>query len=580
MMNGRVKGETRRSMQIAHPMLLERGYVVKELLGLGAEGDVVRAERMRGPGGEPRSASQRVSMRLSGLLNMPRMSSEKEGNSGTVASGQSSKRDSNVTPRSKDRSRWGSQRLGSQRLAAQPVTGTNQNGTGANSQGSTSSLNAQATLGPAISQGRASSVPTYRMQNPDQPSVYGVIPTGADASTSALLSSQPNLSTPEELGIDAPTSVAVKIITRAYAERENCEAAVIREIDILRHARHPNIVLFVECFENAKHWYLVTEILRGGDLFDAAIRKTFTEIHAIDIAIQIFSALDYLHTRGVAHRDVKLENLVYTKAKGGEIKLIDFGLAWRRDDHVRRVLADREKAKKYRKKKKDKAGSSSSSDAMANAKEQLVASEFAEKGTETTADGRRRMILSSDLDSEHIETMIEADKSLLLITDEFPGSSAYESPEIVLRKPHHAEPLDIWSTGVVLYALIKKKFPFTGDTRKQVQKAIVYKEPPFDGQCWKETSEEFKSFLRQILHKDPSQRPTARECAEFFRAVKERKESGTGGAPSRGDSQFNRKTKMSESRLMQASSMTMKNVGASFRDLGHALKLKKKQENS
>jgi len=534
---GRVKGETRKSMQLSHPILLERGYIVRELLGIGAEGDVVRCERIArysstgsGGGDGPRPHSARVSMRLTELVS--RRSSQQP------------------SPRSSRRQTQGGAPLMGSKRESNASSGIASGFNSGRFKFRMDSERAQATASaPSFagmisgSAGNASSFENLQNGIKDESSSANVLqPMKSDNYITQL----PSMDDEDRaVAPDAPTSVAVKIISRAYTERENCEPAVIRELDILRTVRHPHIVTFVETFSNSKHWYLVTEILRGGDLFDAAVRKTFSELQTAEVAIQVLSALAYLHKLGIAHRDIKLENIVYSKKNSSEVKLIDFGLAWRREDHVRRMIDEREKLKKGKKKKK---------------KDKTKEEKGDDSATKKASVGSSFVTESSSID---IDDAVAKDPSLVLVIDEFPGSSAYESPEIVLRKPHSAEMLDVWSTGVVLYALINKKFPFTGDTRKQVQKAIVYKEPSFAGQVWSDVSEEFKKFLLKMLSKDPSQRPSAESCCEFFEELQQKLTSE--------DALHSRNSAGKETPLIRASTRFKVSVGNAFGSLGKAI---------
>mmetsp|Transcript_14587 Transcript_14587/g.31293 ORF Transcript_14587/g.31293 Transcript_14587/m.31293 type:complete len:322 (+) Transcript_14587:277-1242(+) len=128
------------------------------------------------------------------------------------------------------------------------------------------------------------------------------------------------------------TPLAVKVIPkqrpnmndeRLRAVRKNTR----REVDILRGIEHENVLRFYQVLEDTDFCYLVTEYLHGLDLFEEACKRSFREREILNIARQIFDALAYLHAHGVAHRDVKLENIVLGGVRGNKVKLIDFGLA-------------------------------------------------------------------------------------------------------------------------------------------------------------------------------------------------------------------------------------------------------------
>jgi calcium-dependent protein kinase len=93
---------------------------------------------------------------------------------------------------------------------------------------------------------------------------------------------------------------------------------------------HPHIARLLDVYESKDHLHLVMECLEGGDVFSRIHeKKTFTEAKASEALRQMLLALNYMHSHGYVHRDVKLENLVYD-AKGSDyLKLIDFGFSAR-----------------------------------------------------------------------------------------------------------------------------------------------------------------------------------------------------------------------------------------------------------
>ena len=94
---------------------------------------------------------------------------------------------------------------------------------------------------------------------------------------------------------------------------------------ILRDLDHPNIVQLFECFRVKRKMWLVMELCEGGDLTS----RMLTEYQAMKVISQISLALAYMHKRGVCHRDLKLENVMFESSEAGnlEVKLIDFGLS-------------------------------------------------------------------------------------------------------------------------------------------------------------------------------------------------------------------------------------------------------------
>ncbi|CAG9333526.1 unnamed protein product [Blepharisma stoltei] len=122
---------------------------------------------------------------------------------------------------------------------------------------------------------------------------------------------------------------AVKIFKKSDFFEENYMQRLLGEIEILKFLDHPNIIRAYEFFEDSEEFYIVMEHCRGGELFEALVKwKRFKESDAAMIMKQLFSCLSYMHSKNIAHRDLKLENILFDeKSEGLGIKLIDFGAA-------------------------------------------------------------------------------------------------------------------------------------------------------------------------------------------------------------------------------------------------------------
>jgi calcium-dependent protein kinase len=82
-----------------------------------------------------------------------------------------------------------------------------------------------------------------------------------------------------------------------------------------------------EFFEDDKRYYLVTEICKGGELFDEVLaRGKFCEKDAAVLIKQVLSCVNYCHKNNIVHRDLKPENILLEQGKQyDQIKMIDFG---------------------------------------------------------------------------------------------------------------------------------------------------------------------------------------------------------------------------------------------------------------
>ena len=107
----------------------------------------------------------------------------------------------------------------------------------------------------------------------------------------------------------------------------------ILEAEISIQLKHENIITFYEIYEDSQYISYVMDLGEGGDLFDFIVGCPLGHLPAdivIDLLIQIFSVVDYLHSeKGIVHRDLKPENFMIKIDQNNKpkIKLIDFGFA-------------------------------------------------------------------------------------------------------------------------------------------------------------------------------------------------------------------------------------------------------------
>jgi len=135
---------------------------------------------------------------------------------------------------------------------------------------------------------------------------------------------------------------AIKIIDNEQLSRfpDYQPSHLMREVELLKKMRHPNIVSLHAAFRSDRAIFLITELATGGELFDHIIaRGHYTEPDARDVVSQVLKAVAYLHEQDVIHRDIKPENLLVSEEPGdmgldgklgppkSVIKLSDFGLA-------------------------------------------------------------------------------------------------------------------------------------------------------------------------------------------------------------------------------------------------------------
>ncbi|KEG08980.1 putative serine/threonine protein kinase [Trypanosoma grayi] len=126
---------------------------------------------------------------------------------------------------------------------------------------------------------------------------------------------------------------AIKIIDKSQLRKENMEDQILREVAIMRSLRHNNIIELHDVLESSNHYYLVLELVAGGELFDKIVAaKRFDEPTARGYFHQMIAGMHYCHSKGFAHRDLKPENLLLDI--NGTLKVSDFGLSNLQQDYL------------------------------------------------------------------------------------------------------------------------------------------------------------------------------------------------------------------------------------------------------
>ena len=121
--------------------------------------------------------------------------------------------------------------------------------------------------------------------------------------------------------------VAVKIIKKN--SRLIDTSHIKEEINILKQLDHPNIVKFYDYIETNLKIYIIMEYIKGGTLKRLIETKlSFSENEACIIIEKLLSAIAYIHSKNVCHRDVKPENIMMNDYNDlTSLKLVDFGLS-------------------------------------------------------------------------------------------------------------------------------------------------------------------------------------------------------------------------------------------------------------
>lgn len=108
--------------------------------------------------------------------------------------------------------------------------------------------------------------------------------------------------------------------------REEVESLMVekRIFELATENRHPFLINLFACFQSSEHTFFVMEYTMGGDLMRHIHDDIFSEERACFYAACVLLGLEFLHSKNVIYRDLKLDNLLLDR--DGYVKLADFGL--------------------------------------------------------------------------------------------------------------------------------------------------------------------------------------------------------------------------------------------------------------
>jgi calcium/calmodulin-dependent protein kinase I len=104
--------------------------------------------------------------------------------------------------------------------------------------------------------------------------------------------------------------VAIKCVLRKDLSPSD-DAAIYDEVSIMASLDHPHITPLIDFFDERDCYFLVMELMTGGDLFDRIGKKrNYSEADARDLCDKMLRAMSYCHQLNIAHCDMKPKNLL------------------------------------------------------------------------------------------------------------------------------------------------------------------------------------------------------------------------------------------------------------------------------
>ncbi|EPQ59363.1 Pkinase-domain-containing protein [Gloeophyllum trabeum ATCC 11539] len=262
------------------------------------------------------------------------------------------------------------------------------------------------------------------------------------------------------LDLTTNQKVAVKVV-RKYELNASQRANILKEVQIMRGLNHPSIVKLISFSESAEHYFLVLELMEGGELFHQIVKLTyFSENLARHVILQVAQGIRYLHEeRGVVHRDIKPENLLF--------------------ERIPIVPSKNPVQRQYDEEKEDEG-------------------EFI-PGVGGGGIGRVKIAdfgLSKVVWDE--QTMTPC------------GTVGYTAPEIV-KDERYSKSVDMWALGCVLYTLLCGFPPFYDESIGVLTEKVARGYYTFLSPWWDDISALAKDLITHLLCVDPAQRYTIDE---------------------------------------------------------------------
>lgn len=120
--------------------------------------------------------------------------------------------------------------------------------------------------------------------------------------------------------------VALKVLLESVSSDPEFRERFRREARASAALSHPNIVQVYDFFEAGKDVFIVMELVDGRDLRDYLQERGRLSVdEAVRITLDVLSALEFAHSRGVVHRDISARNVMLSR--DGSVKVADFGIA-------------------------------------------------------------------------------------------------------------------------------------------------------------------------------------------------------------------------------------------------------------
>lgn len=105
---------------------------------------------------------------------------------------------------------------------------------------------------------------------------------------------------------------AIKMITKESIDKQKImHDLMMNELNVLETVSHPNILSVFELLHDDKFYFIVSEYMKHGELYDFIVERGFISENEVKCIVkQLFLAINYLHQNNIVHRDIKPENIL------------------------------------------------------------------------------------------------------------------------------------------------------------------------------------------------------------------------------------------------------------------------------